>query len=95
MPKRPKSEDRARIDSAKRAAQKGRDKRLKKGSNSKTYLIIFGIFIALCLYAVAEIVLNPKKPLSETPAIDTDKVMVHNSKSNVFFTQGLNSFWEV
>ncbi len=98
MPKRVQSAqsgDRTRIESAKRAAAKGRDKRLKKTTNSRTYIVIFGIFVLLCVYAVVEIVLNPKRPLSETPAIDSHKVVVHNSKSNVYFTQGINSFWEV
>ena len=96
MPKRlQSSENRANINAAKQNAIKGREKRLKKSDNSRTYLIIFGIFGLLCLYAVAEIFLNPKRPLSETPAIDTRKVVVHNSKSNVYYTQATNSFWEV
>ena len=42
----------------------------KKSDNTRLYYIVIGVFVALCAYAVIEIILNPKKSLSETPAID-------------------------
>lgn len=42
------------------------------------YYVVIGAFVAVCIFTVIYVLLNPKKSFSQMPVIDDSAILVHN-----------------
>lgn len=65
----------------------------KTNDQKQQYLLVIGLFCAVCVFAVLYTVFNPKPKLSEQMVIDDAQIMIHNGQGHQF-KHGKNTFFE-